>query len=875
MTPIKDKFLRAIRVVLLIAAVFLPVRTTYAQLDIAAQIEQFESGTTAERIANVRTLSMLVLRNLATETERKQIIKFLTSAVNDDDAVVRLNVHLELLKIGASNKDDDMVNLAMSAVEDKNINVRRGVLKYYASFFAGRMDAGIHQKDLLVGKLDDPDLETRFQVARTLLSWGIVNEKVLNIMFDCLEMSNYRASITYALTTLPNRKVVVAKALKRLQESDHNAGILIRLISQMGDEANFAIVDMLDMFGSKDVTVRAAIVEAIGRAKLNGPKVESILKGAVVDPAPEVRQLALPSIFTMSTNDEFLVSAVSKLLGDSSQGVRETAAGYLSVRPDLFPKYLPRIRELLASDDKAQIYSVVNGVVTAGQMAAPLIDDVAKLLKADSTDIRSAGCWCLLEISPEKNMAIAAFNREIAETKEDDMALLSLIGALAEAKPNDGESKRTFLKLLEHPNSNVRYACVVGLTNYDASDFAETMLLLPGTQAIRTAENYSALDRMIVESVAKLDVATELAKKYMSDDNDTHIRARAIRILAAAEADDEQVKQLVEKLLDDKVSAIRFAAAGSLKNFPVVEQESFDKIFKMMDPNRRQVTVGYINMIKEMGQKAHSTVGRLAEYLSGKFRNRFANDAKNAILTLAPFVEKPVPELGAGQLTVQKLDCIAAVAKIDKATEEKLTSFIEESAKAGASTRNLNLSRSHRRNELIASVALANGLGDNTNVNPKLLEELETGSEDLAYLVIGKLKKVDKEIVNALITKLPSRNSINTLAAIGPQAKSAVDELMKLYISKEPNVSALAKRAVWQIEEDVELAISAAREILDNNRLQPTDIRVADRQSLWEVLRYLYQEHGENPEVVELMKSVQQGRFPNLRSFVRNLGETL
>ena len=255
----------------------------FAQLDIDAQIEQFKQGTTAERVNNVHLVSALVVRDVVNQAERTKIINFLKQAASDKDAVVRLNVNVELLKIGAGNQNTELVNLAMKAADDKNINVRRGILKFYGSFFSGRMDAGISQKTMLLAKLDDPDLETRYQVARTLLSWGITDDKVLDILLDCLELTNYRTSITYALTTLSNRDKLIAKAYKRLKENEHGRGVLINLIARMGAGSKQVVRDTFEMYDDGNVGVRAAIVDGAARVGLKGDDVNQLLQKAAND----------------------------------------------------------------------------------------------------------------------------------------------------------------------------------------------------------------------------------------------------------------------------------------------------------------------------------------------------------------------------------------------------------------------------------------------------------------------------------------------------------------------------------------------------------------------------------------------------------------
>ena len=846
----------------------------FAQLDIDAQIEQFKQGTTAERVNNVHLVSALVVRDVVNQAERTKIINFLKQAASDKDAVVRLNVNVELLKIGAGNQNTELVNLAMKAADDKNINVRRGILKFYGSFFSGRMDAGISQKTMLLAKLDDPDLETRYQVARTLLSWGITDDKVLDILLDCLELTNYRTSITYALTTLSNRDKLIAKAYKRLKENEHGRGVLINLIARMGAGSKQVVRDTFEMYDDGNVGVRAAIVDGAARVGLKGDDVNQLLQKAANDEAPEVRSLVLPTLLSIDADTDQFVSTVAKFLNDDEAVVRDTAASYVSVKPELFSRHEPALRKLLANPDKEKVFTAVSALGSAGPMAKNLVKDVSQLLNSESAELRNAACWTLLEISDDKSIVADAINRELQNAPSQGLSAAALIGALAESQPTDALSKRSFLKYLEHPNENIRFACVAGLSNYDATGFAETMINLPGYSSIRVSENYNNLDRLIVETIAKQgEKAAKLASEYIKPDNDVHVRLRAIRILAAVRPDDSEVQKQIVSFLDSDQASIQFAAADSLKNFPSVSKESLDKIVELMDGNNRQLTVGYMQLVGQMGDKALPLVPDLCEFLSGKFRNRFNNDAKKTILSLARFIDKPVPELTAGDLTVQKLDCLCVIGKTNPAMEKRLRDFIEAERKKQKSSTNLNTIRANRRNELMALAALANGTKDNSQINAEILAEFKANPPNLAFLAIGKLKQFDQVLVDELIKRLPEAAAIESLSRMGNQASSATNRLKELANSDDPRISTACRSALWKIEDSPELAIATVKEILADNALQPGQIMLPQRQSLWELLRYLHVRHSDNAEAQELLNSLQNGRFANLRSFVRRLDE--
>jgi hypothetical protein len=126
-------------------------------------------------------------------------------------------------------------------------------------------------------------------------------------------------------------------------------------------------------------------------------------------------------------------------------------------------------------------------------------------------------------------------------------------------------------------------------------------------------------------------------------------------------------------------------------------------------------------------------------------------------------------------------------------------------------------------------------------------------------------------LVNDVVSLLPDKAAINALAAIGAPAAAATEQLQEIANSDDSELAYLATRALWQIQDDPELAVETVKTILHDNRFEAAEIRLEDRQKLWETLRYLASRKESSEEARQILQMVETGRFPNLRAFVQQL----
>ena len=357
-------------------------------------MEQVDSEDTKDRIEAIRSLSMLLMRQLVTAEERAAIISKLQQVASDPNATVRMTTNVELLKLAAAENDAERANQAMQAIRDPNINVRRGMIKFFRSFYGGRYAAGRPFEPMIQSLLEDPDLEIRFHSAATLFSWGIAQAPIIDNLLDSLDFGNYRAAIVYSLVQdRTNRSIILGKLMERLQKSDHNAGIHINVISLLMPESKPLVKPLLAYYESDDVAARAAVVDALGRMQNEKEQSIKVLVRAVDDPSSVVRRIVLPSLVRLEPETDVLKQCLFRLLRDDDPQVAVVAAESFAYFQGRFQEILSELIEIFRGDDLPLIKATLEGCMTAGPLAAEAAPEILGLLDHDNPEIQMLAGW--------------------------------------------------------------------------------------------------------------------------------------------------------------------------------------------------------------------------------------------------------------------------------------------------------------------------------------------------------------------------------------------------------------------------------------------------------------------------------------------------
>ncbi len=859
---------------ILLAAGFAEPAPTLAQDDIARMITEFEEGVELrDRVGAVRGVAAMVMRRQATADERVRVLGFLKQNTSHEDPVVRLAAYTELLKIASAEKDSELGKLAMQGASDENINVRRGLMKYFRTFYSGRFEVGRDFRDLLLPNLEDDDLEMRYQTAAVMHSWGISNNKIVDIMLDSLDLANYRAATIYSLVSAePNRKSTIDKIVQRLKDSEHNAAEHINLLSLLMPQSQPAIGEVLKYYSNDRPQIRMAVVDAIGR--MNGEPEASVgvLQQALKDPAPQVRRMVLLALVRLETEDGVLKDAVLQQLGDEDEKVAEVAGKSLGFYDGKFNLILPELQKILKGDDKDKIAAVLTGFVSCGPAAGEATSDVVKLLEHEDYETQVRACWALIEMGPEHGDEVVAGLNTLLASEPDERVYVVALQALSQFDTSDEQSKRHLQKYLGDSNQFARYASLYGLQKSITVENAEQILKMITREVNPRSSQLSEFDNLIIESLVNGgEPVAEIVKKFL-DDEDPYVKSRALRVVSRSKlTKQEEIRSKIIDALSDEVPFVGYAAAVAISEFEQIDEATLAKIFALTDVNQRQRTADVLRLIGQLGSRANPITGTVAGLMNGDFRGRYTNDAKKTIVDLGEYATDALPVLIQGKPTIPKFECIQAIGSKDEAAATMLREYLNTVEARIAGGKNENLISFDRRGRLFAATALAVTSGDPAMATKTIREELNTELRPFALRLIAKAYKQDDSLIDDVIGFLPDKQAIATLAEIGGAAKRSLEKLKELSKNTTPEVANAAKRAIWLIEDSPELAMQTIDAILNDNRSQAVELRLEDRQQMWDVLRFLATKHASNAEVEKVLTKIERSRFSNLRNFVKDL----
>ena len=692
-------------------------------------------------------------------------------------------------------------------------------------------------------------------------------------MLDSLDLANYRAAIIYSLVSVePNRKSTIEKISQRLKESEHNAAVLINLLSLLMPESQSTVGEVLNYYSSDRPEIRMAVIDAIGRMDAEPKAAVDILQQALVDPAPQVRRLVIPALARIEPGEEVLKAAVVQQLGDEDEQVAEVAGKCLGFYAGKFDLILPDLQKILRGDDKRRIVATLTGFTSCGPVAAAATPDVVKLLENEDYTLQIRACWALIEIGIDRADEIVPSLNKFLDDEPDARVYPVVLQALSQFDLSDPASKSHLLNYLADENRFARYACVYGLRNSVSPENAEKILKTVTRDISPQTSQLSQFDDLIVKALEKGgEPVAEVVKNYL-DDKDPFVKSRALRVVAKSElAKKDDVRQKIVNALSDERALVSYSAARAVTEFSVIDDSLWNKVFALADVNQRQRTADLLRLISNAGAKAKPIAGKVAELMNGNFRGRYANDAKKTIIKLGEHAVDALPVLAKGKPTIPKFECISAIGQENEAVAQMLRDYLDAVEIRIANGKNQNLNAVDRRGRLFAVRALAVASGDASRASQVIRVELGTELRPVALRMIEEAYRQDDSLIDDAIGFLPDKEAIATLAAIGKPAERSLELLRKLSSNKNDELASAAKRAVWIISDSPELAIERVEGILNENQLQPIELRLEDRQQMWDALRFLETKHGANPDVKKLLAKIERCRFSNLRNFVKDL----
>ncbi|MEM9410799.1 MAG: hypothetical protein AAGA30_06775, partial [Planctomycetota bacterium] len=755
---------------------------------------------------------------------------------------------------------------------DVFINVRRGILKYFRSYFSHGKSIAKTQMEVLNASLEDPDLDCRYQSAATLTAWGKTSRQTLNVMLDSLQLNNYRAATTHALMiSKETRPIIIQGVVERISESEDHAEDYITLLSYLTPESNSLLEKILGLFGSEKVQVRMAVVEAIGRMSGNREKCLAVLQEAAIDPSHRVRRLVLPALVTLEPDLELFKSVIVALVKDQDPNVAEIGASGIGMFGDQFDQFIPDLQQLINEDDQEALNAVLSGLTKAGPLAKEATPLIFQILSHVNYDLQIRAGWALLSICDDDEKFISTLNDEL-DKKQPPQVYGSFFETLSQLLPTDERSKSRFVEGLDNENELIRYASVYGLQKLINPQLVEKLLLVKNPEVGSRRRSLTKIDKVIIDAISKgNDQAIKKATKYLSHD-DPIVRTRAIEGVTNSEllSADAAWQNSIRGRMNDSDPLVQMAVAKAISKFPQVSQAELAHIFNLANPNNRQRTVNILNLLGTMGKKAEPITPKIADLMNDGFRKRFANDAQRVLSMLGLDAAPALYELDA-PFSIQKLLSITAIGQLDEDLSRSLKEYIGDVNEIIENNRNQNTALTFRRARLYALSAYTVTSGDTALITPVIREELATPERLMALTTIKILRDKGSLFVDDVAALLPDPDAIKTLAEIGTNAKSAVAELESIANDKSSSNWILAKKAIWQISDSPELAVELVNEVFRDNRFQVEDLKTEHRLVTWETLRFLVENHSDNRSVQSLLKMIERCRFQNLRAFAANL----
>ena len=418
-----------------------------------------------------------------------------------------------------------------------------------------------------------------------------------------------------------------------------------------------------------------------------------------------------------------------------------------------------------------------------------------------------------------------------------------------------------------------RLVCVQGLRNYASPELVGPLLKVPGRASNRQPNQLLKFDNEVVQTlVAFGDVGAAVAARYL-DDDDPVIRSRAMETVAQSGMADEAIRTQLLAGLQAQQPIVKLAAAKAVSTLPGGDGDArlLEQLFQITSPTNRHQTVTILQLLSSMGSRASTITPQVAQLMNGRYANRFANDAMNCLVALGEDAAPATDQLLEGELTLPKLNCLAAIGPPAAQAVEPLTRQVEKLTEKIRTERSLPALLVHRRKRIAAALALGLITRQAEPTSSILRKELATEARPNALNAMARFVAVDQSLIDDVVTLLPDKAALNTLGEMGASAAAATDELQAIAAGDDRELAYLATRALWQIHDDPKLAVETVKAILHDNRFEAAEIRLEDRQKLWETLRYLASWPNPSEDVRNILQTVKNGRFPNLRAFLKQL----
>ncbi len=355
--------------------------------------------------------------------EDKRVRQAVTSAVRDDDAVVRAaaTAGLDLIDLDESKSaklllvslHDDASDVRIAAINvlSKRPKLLRRLIPELSELLVGESDdvawhaafllqpSGLDALPHIVLAAENPNSRIG-QLAEALALVGSANEHEFYQYLTASKPSVQRLAILTLGRIQPVQSETVELLSHRLRESpDELLTTYLEGLSFLGKRAIDAIPDVRQLLPHKDPVIRLQVAEIIFNAATRDEQLVKDLTQLAGDQSAEVQRTAIESLKSLGPLGRAAIPTVITAVGSTDQSVRGAALDFVGSHGASASASVPQLQQQLhESSDVAWKVAVIETLGRMGPSAQSVYEELVNGLGAQSAAIRAASIGTLARI---------------------------------------------------------------------------------------------------------------------------------------------------------------------------------------------------------------------------------------------------------------------------------------------------------------------------------------------------------------------------------------------------------------------------------------------------------------------------------------------
>ncbi len=415
------------------------------------------------------------------------------------------------------------------------------------------------------------------------------------------------------LTFVPGTRVLtvhttkaVADLIQDLQSSDARVRAkAAQALGTAGPEARYAVKALISAVrDDKDDLTRKYAQEALNEI---GPPDKSdlrLLKDALKDRSLEVRSYAATAIGKLGPDARSAVPDLVQALKDDKEAiVRQSAARSLGrIGTDSKPKVFPPLYAALKDPEKDVRVTAAEAITEIGQLSAADVPALVDILKQPDPEVRICAARALERLGKDAKGTIA--NLIEAAKGANGPLRRAIIDALLQLGADNKTTIPVFVDALDDSDRDARRGACQALAKFGPE--------AKKAAAAKLAEVLSDVDKDVRKQAAialgkmgPLPKEALLALVEAARDEDKDVRDKAFDTLGGLGPDAKAAIPKLIGLFKEKDREIGRRAAITLGK---IGKEAVPELVKALDDPNRQIRLGAIRSLGEIGPDAKSAI---------------------------------------------------------------------------------------------------------------------------------------------------------------------------------------------------------------------------------------------------------------------------